>query len=182
MDHKRSHRRRTMSTAKLPGSSNRDCTLPIVLPVAIVGSAFTFLGSLNLYAEFDDYHQQCKALGYDLLRCHSENSSARPPWFKVLNVVLAFWTLVVGRFILLGLYRITLHPLAGFPGPKLAAWTSLYETYYGAFKDGEWIFKQYKDIHPKYGPIVRTRPNFLHISDPDTFFEVCPSSTELLCP
>lgn len=40
--------------------------------------------------------------------------------------------IVVGYYLILGIYRITFHPLAraGIPGPKLAAFTWLWEFYY----------------------------------------------------
>lgn len=52
----------------------------------------------------------------------------------------------------LGIYRLTFHPLAKFPGPKLAALTYWYETYYEVFKSpgGQFLF-QYHKLHDKYG-------------------------------
>jgi hypothetical protein len=49
-------------------------------------------------------------------------------------------------------YRLTLHPLARFPGPKLAAATGLYETYYEVFKDGGGRYwAEIEDMHREYG-------------------------------
>lgn len=61
-------------------------------------------------------------------------------------VAVALYVLV------LGVYRITLHPLAKFPGPKLAALTQWYETYYEFFKSpgGQYLF-HYRKLHEKYG-------------------------------
>jgi hypothetical protein len=47
-------------------------------------------------------------------------------------------------------YRIYFHPLAKFPGPKLAAATHLYEGYYDVAKKGRYIFEVEK-MHKKYG-------------------------------
>ena len=48
------------------------------------------------------------------------------------------------------LYRLSFHPLARFPGPKLAAATSLYEFYWNVVKDGTATHKR-KEWHEKYG-------------------------------
>ncbi|KAI1208152.1 putative cytochrome P450 [Annulohypoxylon truncatum] len=72
---------------------------------------------------------------------------------------------VVVYLITLVLYRLLLHPLAGFPGPKLAAATVLYEFYYDAIKKGQYTF-QIQEMHGKYGPIVRISPEELHCNDP----------------
>jgi hypothetical protein len=50
----------------------------------------------------------------------------------------------------LALYRLTLDPLAGFPGPKLAAATYWYEFYYDWWCEGKYIFEIEK-LHKKYG-------------------------------
>ncbi|CEJ93799.1 hypothetical protein VHEMI09367 [[Torrubiella] hemipterigena] len=61
-------------------------------------------------------------------------------------------------------YRLTLHPLAGYPGPRLAAATRLYEAYYDLFLNGQYVFK-IQELHDKYGPIIRISPNELHVND-----------------
>ncbi|KAI0538368.1 trichodiene oxygenase [Xylaria digitata] len=62
-------------------------------------------------------------------------------------------------------YRLTLHPLAGFPGPKLAAITRWYEGYYDIILNGQYTFK-IKELHDKYGPVIRISPYELHVNDP----------------
>ncbi|KAI1170436.1 trichodiene oxygenase [Nemania sp. FL0916] len=61
-------------------------------------------------------------------------------------------------------YRLFLHPLARFPGPKLAGISRWYEGYYDVVQHGQYTFK-IADLHKKYGPIVRISPHELHIND-----------------
>lgn len=89
-------------------------------------------------------------------------------------------------------YRLLLHPLARYPGPKLAAATNWYEFYYDVIQQGAFT-SQIKKLHDQYGaspplshsphvpeynrkliccnqgPIIRITPTELHISDPDYY-------------
>jgi len=50
------------------------------------------------------------------------------------------------------IYRLTLHPLAKFPGPKVAAATSLYRVYYDVVKGGGGeMLHQLEYLHSVYG-------------------------------
>jgi hypothetical protein len=52
----------------------------------------------------------------------------------------------------LAIYRITWHPLAKYPGPRLAAMTGWYETYYDCFLLGK--FSNHLDeMHRRYGKL-----------------------------
>ncbi|KAL2018475.1 hypothetical protein VTK56DRAFT_831 [Thermocarpiscus australiensis] len=81
------------------------------------------------------------------------------------HVAVAF----AAYFAVVALYRLCFHPLAKFPGPKLAALTRLYEGYYDVILDGQYTFK-IEQLHKKYGPVVRISPHELHVGDP-AFFE-----------
>lgn len=68
-----------------------------------------------------------------------------------VNVLLVFILATTILYSLgLAIYRLTLDPLAGFPGPKLAAATYWYEFYYDWWCQGKYIFKIEK-MHGKYG-------------------------------
>jgi hypothetical protein len=47
-------------------------------------------------------------------------------------------------------YRLFLHPLSKYPGPKLAAMTNWYEFYYDVILQGKFT-PHIQDLHKKYG-------------------------------
>lgn len=59
-------------------------------------------------------------------------------------------TLVLAYIISITVYRLYFHPLAKFPGPKLAALTKWYEFYYDVVCRGHFTFKT-QAMHKKYG-------------------------------
>jgi hypothetical protein len=48
------------------------------------------------------------------------------------------------------LYRLFFHPLARYPGPKLAAATNWYEFYYDVIQEGGFTH-QIQELHKQYG-------------------------------
>jgi hypothetical protein len=74
-----------------------------------------------------------------LLNCLQALLSARV-------LVLGISIYVVGLLI----YRLFFSPIAGFPGPKLAAATQWYEFYWNVVKEGQFTL-HLQDLHDKYG-------------------------------
>jgi len=58
----------------------------------------------------------------------------------------------------IGVYRVTIHPLSLYPGPKLWAMTGLVQTSY-VFRGR--LAKRVADLHDAYGSVVRIGPNEL---------------------
>ncbi|KAH7397030.1 cytochrome P450 [Phaeosphaeria sp. MPI-PUGE-AT-0046c] len=73
------------------------------------------------------------------------------------------------------IYRLYLHPLASFPGPKLAASTSLFNAYHDILGTG--YVKLFPALHAKYGPIIRIQPNELHIEGLEAYNQIHRVST-----
>ncbi|VUC27941.1 unnamed protein product [Clonostachys rosea] len=98
-----------------------------------------------------------------------QNTISEPllSWSWQRIVASSFCTWVV-YLILLGIHRLYFHPLSKFPGPRLAAATQWYETFYDVFRKGQFTF-EIQRMHQKYGPIVRINPEELHIDDPDYY-------------
>ncbi|KAI0836424.1 cytochrome P450-like protein [Hypoxylon sp. FL0890] len=74
----------------------------------------------------------------------------------------------------LALRRLLFSPLSRIPGPKLAALTYYYQSYYELFPhQGQFLFKC-EELHKKYGPVIRIGPDEVHINDPWYWDETYP--------
>ncbi|KAI0474825.1 putative cytochrome P450 [Xylaria cf. heliscus] len=69
------------------------------------------------------------------------------------------------------IYNVYFHALAGFPGPKIAAASGLYEFYHDVVRGGQYLYK-IEEMHRKYGPIIRINPSEIVINDPSFYNEV----------
>ncbi|ESK83302.1 cytochrome p450 [Moniliophthora roreri MCA 2997] len=73
--------------------------------------------------------------------------------------------------LLLAFYRVCIHPLRAFPGPKLAAMTGTYRAYYSVFGEGGWV-DHLEKLHERYGPVVRVTPWELHFNSSDAYDDI----------
>lgn len=60
---------------------------------------------------------------------------------------------VAAYYITLVFYRLFAHPLAAFPGPRLAAVSRWYEGYYDVVLDGQYTSK-IAELHAIYGTVL----------------------------
>ncbi|KAK4958152.1 hypothetical protein LTR10_004577 [Elasticomyces elasticus] len=98
-----------------------------------------------------------------------------PPMESVLTWVVAA---SLSGVVLLVLYRLVLHPLAGVPGPKLAAASAAYEFYYDCILGGKYHFK-IEELHRQYGPVIRINPWEVHINNPPYWDVLYSNSSKL---
>ncbi|KAI1491664.1 cytochrome P450 [Biscogniauxia mediterranea] len=103
-------------------------------------------------------------MGLDLTRF-----LASTPRGITLQILGAVSVLTILYFVGLSIYRLTFHPLAKFPGPKLAAISDVW--YAKAYTSGYYPFIM-QEMHAKYGDVVRTAPNELSFAAPGTFKEI----------
>ncbi|OCL10635.1 benzoate 4-monooxygenase cytochrome P450 [Glonium stellatum] len=78
--------------------------------------------------------------------------------YSLLPVLTGASIVLIGYFLVLWIYRLSLHPLAKYPGPfsyKLTNWPLVLQAYHGNRH-----LHHLRD-HAKYGPIVRIGPNTL---------------------
>ncbi|KAI0969500.1 cytochrome P450 [Xylaria arbuscula] len=83
----------------------------------------------------------------------------------VISILLLAWFAYLTGLVI---YRLYFHPLAGFPGPKLAAATGWYEFYFQYWLEGQYIFETERMVK-QYGPIIRVNPDELFIHDPEFY-------------
>jgi cytochrome P450 len=92
---------------------------------------------------------------------------------NIRPLVLCIW--LFGSWILwytlVVVQRLFFHPLVKVPGPKIAAATLLYQTWY-CFVGGSRFYIKIEKLHEQYGPVVRIGPNEVHLSDPDNYDKI----------
>ncbi|KAF8974372.1 cytochrome P450 [Flammula alnicola] len=87
-----------------------------------------------------------------------------------ITLCLSFTILIFYGFLVTA-RRLFFHPLSEFPGPRMAAITSFYRTYYEIAKCGDFL-QQIHRLHAVHGPVVRIGPNELHFNDCHAYFDI----------
>ncbi|ETS87895.1 hypothetical protein PFICI_01723 [Pestalotiopsis fici W106-1] len=90
------------------------------------------------------------------------------------TAVVAIFTLVC-IWLLKCIYNIYYHPLAAFPGPK---WACASDWYYARwYTSGNWPFLV-RDLHQKYGDVLRIGPNELSFNTPTALKDIYSHATK----
>ncbi|KAF8271865.1 putative P450 monooxygenase [Lactarius quietus] len=95
---------------------------------------------------------------------HRRRSSLWQVLFAIIAIGLA-WVVSTA------FYNVYIHPLAHFPGPRLAA-ASKFWLAYQEFVRGVSLSDVRDELHAKYGDIVRLQPNLLHFANPHAYNEI----------
>ncbi|KAI0887003.1 cytochrome P450 [Annulohypoxylon maeteangense] len=98
---------------------------------------------------------------------------------SIPQILLAIALVFVTHRTTIVFYRLYFHPLSRFPGPKLAACTTLYRAYYQMVCDGEHVAHDTK-LHESYGPVVRIAPHTLHFRNPKAFQDMFKFTSKLI--
>jgi len=70
-----------------------------------------------------------------------------------LVALWVFLTVYVGSLVHRVFYNLYQHPLAHIPGPRLAAATYLYQTFYGLAGGKSRYYMKVSELHKKYGRV-----------------------------
>jgi hypothetical protein len=103
---------------------------------------------------------------------HASDSGSSPKTLELARETINHlkWQHIVASvavyFISVAFYRLYLHPLAKFPGPKIAALTRWYEGYYDLVLGGQYTFR-IADMHEKYGKWLSTLLPLSSVSNPN---------------
>lgn len=84
----------------------------------------------------------------------------------VLRLFTTIFLAAIILFIATATYRLTAHPLASIPGPKLAAVSSFWHAYQA--RNGRMAHLG-RTLHRRYGPIVRFGPNEVWFNTKEAF-------------
>ncbi|KAK0214256.1 cytochrome P450 [Armillaria nabsnona] len=88
-------------------------------------------------------------------------------------------TLALSWLAIVVFYRLYLHPLSKFPGPKFAAVSSLYHFYYDVVAGGE-MLSNLAELHKVYGSVVRYGPNSVFaLSERSAYSDIYRTGTNL---
>ena len=85
-----------------------------------------------------------------------------------LNTTLLLFGAAGTLFLIVIINRLFFSPLASFPGPRLAAATRWYETYFDVLRGGQFMY-EIQRLHKIYGPVVRIGPSEIHVNDPNFY-------------
>lgn len=96
----------------------------------------------------DAFKAEIDAFGGQIIPVVSLQRVKFEPYMTIASLILA----IVTYRVCVVIYRLYFHRLAGFPGPRLAASSTLYRAYYQCWKDGLMLEKE-TELHKIYGRV-----------------------------
>ncbi|KAH8649837.1 hypothetical protein BX600DRAFT_441937 [Xylariales sp. PMI_506] len=96
-------------------------------------------------------------------------SSINVQGYSFLTIIIWLSTIVLAYLVANAVYCLTLHPLAGVPGPKLCAISRLtFWIHCLQGQDVQWMHK----LHQRYGPVLRFGPTDLSYANGQAWKDV----------
>ncbi|KAF7874896.1 hypothetical protein EAF04_002070 [Stromatinia cepivora] len=92
-------------------------------------------------------------------------------WKILAFMIIVLCATVFVDIIIQAVKNIWWDDLSKFPGPRLVAISPWYKTYLEVFCGVSWNEKL-RELHKRYGTIVRVGPNELHFSNPSAYLEI----------
>ena len=78
----------------------------------------------------------------------------------------------VGYLATVAISRLFFSRISHIPGPKLAALTHYYQSYYDVYpRQGQFLW-QCRQLHKRYGPVVRIGPDEVHVDLPEIYADM----------
>ncbi|EED13527.1 cytochrome P450, putative [Talaromyces stipitatus ATCC 10500] len=91
-----------------------------------------------------------------------------------LDIASLCWLIPSGiavYWVYIAVFNIFWHPLAAFPGPPIAAISTLYKAYIDLVSKSSFVHTLEK-LHAQYGDVVRVGPNEIHFQSPSAYLEI----------
>jgi hypothetical protein len=89
----------------------------------------------------------------------------------IIRILATLLLACILKFIFQCIYNLYLHPLRSFPGPKIAAASTLWKAYIDCISFTSFL-ETLQQLHTRHGDVVRVGPNELSFSRPETYHEI----------
>ncbi|KAL8383419.1 hypothetical protein RB595_006937 [Gaeumannomyces hyphopodioides] len=155
------------------GGGKRDLSAPFVLPLGLPDVKTSFSASAGqLFWGFLDWintRRRTSPHGNGAASAMAVTAMANIPNLSVQELAIALASIIAAHALVRCVYLLWFHPLAAFPGPKLAAVSNVWYGY-------QWLSGRYpwamQRALGKYGDVVRIAPNELVFVTPKAYTDI----------
>ena len=141
--------------------------LPLLALPALAGLishlAYFIRGEHHQHTHFYVFLFNAVTIGISSLQIHLYSCPLR---LAIVNTVWIMATYVIALFSSIIIYRVFLHPLRRFPGPRLLSLSKFGHAFMSRKLDNH---RQMDKLHRQYGDFVRTGPNEITIFTPEAY-------------